>query len=135
MKLSKAIVTSFFCLAPFAGAGADAAKGREYFEDVKAGNCKACHSTSDTKLVGPGMANLMARHSEEWVRMFITDPQKTWETDHPETIELKKRIRGGMAKRVTSCRKAPMSEETKRDLIDYFKSLGTAPAEGLPKGQ
>lgn len=111
---------------PVTHARADAEKGREYFNDVQGGNCRACHSTSKTKTVGPGLGNLMTRHSEEWVRMFITDPQKTWETDHPETIELKKRIRGGLKKRYTSCRKNSMTVETKNDLIDFFNSISSA---------
>lgn len=123
MRVYTVLVATYFCLAPVTGAVADAGKGKEYFQDVQGGNCRTCHSTSDNKLVGPGLANVMVRHSEDWVTMFITDPQKTWETDHPETIELKKRIRGGTVKRYTSCRKAPLTAETKQDLIDYLKTL------------
>jgi mono/diheme cytochrome c family protein len=122
MKTATLLLTAGSLMIPLA-AGADAVKGKELFEAVDGGNCRVCHSTTSTKVVGPGLGGLMSRHSEEWVRMFITDPQKTWETDHPETIELKKRIRGGMVKKATSCQKKPLTEEGKRDLIDFFKTL------------
>ena len=101
---------------------ADAEKGKEFFNDVEGGNCRTCHKTTSGKLIGPGLQNIMERHSEEWVRLFITDPQKTWEMDHPETVDLKKRVRG-MKMQYARCQKAPMSEETKNDLIDFFKTL------------
>ena len=123
MKRSAFLVSMGLLLLPFAQAGADAEKGKAYFNDVQGGNCRTCHYTDETKLVGPGLGNLLVRHSEEWVRLFITDPQKTWQTDHPETIELKKSVRGGFKKRYTGCKKRPMAAETKQDLIDFFKTL------------
>lgn len=120
------LTVSFSCLILFAinQAQADAEKGKQFFMDVEGGNCRTCHKTSAAKLIGPGLQDIMLRHSEEWVRLFITDPQKTWEMDHPETIDLKKRVRG-MKSQYARCRKTPMSEETKADLIDFFKTLSS----------
>lgn len=132
-KASTLLLATSLCLAT--GAMADAGKGKEYFHSTQGGKCATCHATSETKLVGPGLGSVMTRHSEEWVMSFITDPQKAWETDHPETIELKKRIRGGMTKRYTSCQKAPMTAETKQDLIDFFKTLSAAPPASFPAQQ
>lgn len=116
------IACCFFTMFAISQAQADAEKGKEFFMDVEGGNCRTCHKTTAKKLIGPGLENLMLRHSEEWVKLFITDPQKTWEMDHPETIDLKKRVRG-MKMQYARCRKAPMAEETKDDLIDFFKTL------------
>ena len=116
------VVACCFLVSLAGQAQADAEKGKEFFNDVEGGNCRTCHKTTSSKLIGPGLQNIMERHSEEWVRLFITDPQKTWEMDHPETVDLKKRVRG-MKMQYARCRKVPMSEETKDDLIDFFKTL------------
>ena len=36
-------------------------------EDVFKANCSACHSTDDTKLVGPGLKGVTEKRSEEWL--------------------------------------------------------------------
>ena len=112
----------FLSIVPYTQVTADAEEGKEFFKDVQGGNCRTCHSTKDTKLVGPGLGSVMLRHSEEWVRMFLTDPQKTWEMDHPETIELKERVRG-MKSKYTRCQKSTMTDQTKDNLIDFLKSI------------
>ncbi len=122
MKKCAVLILAGLFLLPVGQVSADAERGKKYFDDVQGGNCRACHLEDDTKLVGPGLGDLMVRHSEEWVRMFIRDPQNTWETDHPETIELKKRVRGSK-RQYARCKKAPMTAETEDDLIDFFKTL------------
>ncbi|NIM20869.1 MAG: c-type cytochrome [Candidatus Latescibacteria bacterium] len=122
MKKYAVLISFGFLLFSIDQALADAARGEKFFNDVQGGNCRTCHLVDDTKLIGPGLGNLMVRHSEEWVRQFITDPQKTWETDHPETIELKKRVRA-TNRQFARCKKAPMTAEIENDLIEYFKTL------------
>ncbi|MFQ5760332.1 MAG: c-type cytochrome [Acidiferrobacterales bacterium] len=112
----------FLGIAPYSQAMGDVEKGREFFNDVQGGNCRNCHSTKGTKLVGPGLRDVMVRHSEEWIRTFVTDPQQSWEMDHPETVELKQRVRGTKRK-YPICQKGTMTEETKDNLIEFLESL------------
>ncbi len=100
----------------------DATKGEEYFKDPEQGNCQSCHYPDSRRLVGPGLRGVTQRHSEEWLEMFLKDPQKTWESDHHETLDLKKRVRKTKVP-ITVCRKENMTEETYKNLMDYLKSL------------
>lgn len=101
---------------------ADAAKGEKYFSDLNGGGCYSCHFTDERKMAGPGLKGVTERHTEGWLRQFLTDPQATWKSDHAETLELKKRLRKKRAPR-TLCRKNQMSEQQLTNLIDYLKSL------------
>lgn len=103
-------------------ASAGAGEGRAYFENVNEGRCLSCHYVDSRKLVGPGMLNVTQRHSEDWLREFLTDPQKTWGSDHSETQELKERVRKTRAP-VTTCLKGPMTAGQLENLIAYLKTL------------
>lgn len=100
----------------------DAAKGEEYFQNPEHGNCRSCHYPDSRRLVGPGLKGITQRHSEEWLEMFLKDPQKTWKSDHHETLELKERVRKTRVP-VTVCRKENMTAENYENLMDYLKSL------------
>lgn len=101
---------------------ADASRGEAYFSDFNGGGCNSCHYTDDRKMVGPGLKGVSERHSEEWLRQFLTDPQATWKSDHAETLELKKRMKKKRAPR-TLCRKNEISEQQLTNLIVYLNSL------------
>ncbi len=116
------LVAVIFCLLPAFAVQADAANGQEYFESINGGLCTSCHRIDETKLVGPGLKNVTGRHSEEWLKMFLSNPKQTWQSDHPETLELKKRVRKTRVP-VTACKKSPMDPGTLQDLIDYLKTL------------
>jgi cytochrome c2 len=105
-------------------ASADAAAGKTFFDSIEGGNCKGCHYTTRLRMVGPGLENVTKRHSEEWLLLWLHDPQGTWKGDHPETRELKERTRKAKAP-ATSCVKKPMDEMQTRDLVDYLKTLET----------
>ncbi|MBW2280745.1 MAG: cytochrome c [Deltaproteobacteria bacterium] len=105
-----------------AEADAGAKAGKVYFDSIKGGNCKTCHYTNDRRLVGPGMRDVTTRHSDEWLRSWLKDPQGTWKSDHPETADLKKRTRKTRVG-ATSCMKQPMSDEETRNLIDFLSTL------------
>ena len=105
-------------------ASADPEAGKTYFESIEGGNCKTCHYTSKLRMVGPGMQNVTRRHTEDWLRLWLHDPQGTWKSDHPETRELKERTRKARAP-ATSCMKKPMDETQTNDLVDYLKALET----------
>ena len=116
------VVSSFTLALPLTSILADANQGKEYFESMNGGFCTSCHRVDDSKMVGPGLAGVSERHSEEWLRLFLSDPRQTWKSDHPETIELKERVRKTRAP-VTTCKKNPMTSEQLDNLIDYLKTL------------
>lgn len=101
---------------------ADAAKGEAYFSSINGGNCSSCHYVDGRKLVGPGLKNVTQRHSEDWLKEFLMDPQATWKSDNPETLELKKHVRKTRAPR-TVCIKGHMTPEQIQDMTDYLKAL------------
>lgn len=101
---------------------ADAARGEEIFNSMQEGDCKSCHRVDGSKLVGPGLADVTKRHSKEWILEFLKDPQSTWTSEHPETIELKKRVRKTRVP-ITACKKNPMTAAQLQDLLDYLSTL------------
>jgi len=122
-RLSTFVVrATAIALALTSSVGADSNKGEKYFHDEQAGNCKSCHYTDGRRLVGPGLRGVTERHSGEWLRSFLQDPQQTWSSDHPETLELKQRVRKKRAK-VTTCKKQPMDAEGLQDLIEYLQTF------------
>ena len=100
----------------------DIEKGRAYFQEADQGNCGSCHYPDKRRLVGPGLQGVTQRHSVEWLELLLNDPQQTWKSDHPETVELKKRVRKTRAP-VTVCRKENMTPDNYNNVMDYLKSL------------
>ncbi|MEO7046442.1 MAG: cytochrome c [Ferruginibacter sp.] len=45
--------------------------GEEIFKET----CTACHTIGSGKLVGPDLANVQKRHSEDWIRNFVKSSQ------------------------------------------------------------
>jgi cytochrome c2 len=115
-------MTSALAVCLLTVASADARKGEEFFNSMQGGDCKSCHRVDGSKLVGPGLANVMTRHSNEWLNAFLTDPQATWKSEDPETLELKKRVRKTRVP-FTVCKKGPMTSDQLQDLIDYLATL------------
>ena len=108
---------------------ADADAGKELFESAESGNCVTCHHTTALNKVGPGLQDVSERHSEQWLHSWMKDPQGTWRSEHPETLELRERT-SKLRTRMTSCVKKPMPEQGVMNLIDY---LGTLVSEPLPE--
>lgn len=50
--------------------GAMAAKGKELFQTY----CTACHTPTDKKLIGPGLAGITKIRTPEWILNMITNP-------------------------------------------------------------
>lgn len=97
-------------------------RGKVLFESATDGNCVPCHYTTGLRKVGPGLLDVTKRHSREWLVAWLTDPQGTWRSEHPETLELRQRTRK-LRSRATSCIKRPMEEEKLQDLVDYLETL------------
>lgn len=122
MKIICYLGASLFYLLAALPSWADAVKGEEIFNSMQQGDCKSCHRVDGSKLVGPGLAGVTKRHSKEWILEFLKDPQSTWKGDHPETIELKERVRKTRVP-FTACKKNPMTAEQLEDLFDYLSTL------------
>ncbi len=102
---------------------ADPKRGEEFFKSVEGGNCMTCHYLDDKRLVGPGLQNVTKRHSDEWLKGFLKDPQAMWSSDHEETLDLRKRVHKKRNK-YTSCKKPEnITQEQIQDLMDYLKTL------------
>lgn len=78
-------LTLVFAVSTPAFAAGDAAKGEEYFQK----KCKACHKLDEKAVVGPGLKGSVTRHTDAWLKKWITDSQKTWEENDEETKKLK----------------------------------------------
>lgn len=62
------------------GSSIDAAmavKGKALFQT----SCTACHTTTDQKLVGPGLKGITKIRTPEWIMNMITDPVKMTHND------------------------------------------------------
>ncbi len=117
---TQSVLVVFFL--SFSFAWADAKRGEEFFNSMQGGDCKSCHRVDGSKLVGPGLADVTKRHTNEWLKAFLSDPQATWKSEHPETLELKTRVRKTRVP-ITTCKKGPMTSEQLQDLLDYLATL------------
>lgn len=84
------------------------------------GKCKTCHDLGATKKVGPGLKGVTTRHSEDWLKKWLADPQGTWEGNDPETEGLKR-----MAKRSdkshTPMHPPKFTDQEIEDIIAYLR--------------
>lgn len=69
--------TVFFTLLISGSATIVAQDGASLFKQ----NCSACHSVGKGKLVGPDLAGIADRRSEEWIVSFVKNAQAFGETD------------------------------------------------------
>lgn len=122
MILALFIVTMVAGLSSTAFAG-DAATGKSIYEAKKVGNCKMCHKTTAKKLVGPGLKEVSKRHSDEWLKKWLNNPQATWEENDTETQELKKRMKKEKKKKTSMKMKKKLSDEQIDHLVAYLKTL------------
>lgn len=111
---------AFAVSAGMAWAG-DAAKGKEIFNGPAA--CGECHRTTAKKSGGPGLAGVMAHHTDEWLIRWLKEPKKTWEENDPETAEMKKRLKQQNAERPGMKVRKNLTDEELADLIEYLHTL------------
>jgi len=113
-------LTLMFAVSTKAFAG-DAAKGEEMFKK----KCKACHKLDDKAVVGPGLKGVTSRHTDPWLKKWITNAQATWEENDEETKKLKTWKPGKDTAPKTSMvvKPAPTPEEAD-DLIAFLKANG-----------
>jgi len=113
-----AVVAAIFVTFLAGAASADAGAGEKVFQ----AKCKACHAITDKKVLGPGLAGTMKMHSEEWMKAWLADPQKTWEDGSAETKELIDRVKG-KKKTKMKIKGGGLKGAELTDVIDYMKTL------------
>ncbi len=111
-------------LAPSAFAGV-AENGKKLFHNKKKAQCSVCHSVTKKEKIGPGLAGVMERQSEDWVRSFIKDPRKMWTENNAETQKMKARNKKSNKKKsiMSSKHRKKYTDEDIEDIIAYFKTL------------
>jgi len=50
--------------------------------------CKACHNIDGPKLIGPNLAGVTQRHSQDWLIRFIRNSQELIQAGDPEAVKL-----------------------------------------------
>jgi cytochrome c2 len=121
--MSGALALGFAMVTTFAGTAmaGDAGAGEALFDGK--GRCKTCHKTTDAKSVGPGLAGVGSRHSDEWLAKWLADPQATWEENDAETQQLKGWKKGRDTAAKTAMKIPKLSEGEIADLIAFMKGL------------
>jgi cytochrome c2 len=114
--------TAVLAMSSAAYAG-DAAAGQALFDGK--GKCKTCHKITDAAAVGPGLAAVSTRHSDEWLTAWLLDPQGVWEAEpqDKETTQLKTWKPGKDTKKKTSMRIPTLEDAEVADLLAYLKTL------------
>jgi len=104
--------------------------------------CSACHSVVASpkktkknrgkikKEVAPTLLNVTARHTEEWLIRWLTDPQITWEDEeNEETNELKRRVLERGISRAETKMKLRVKEKDLPHILAYLNTVTDKPNE------
>lgn len=100
-----------------------AKSGEENFNSL----CMTCHSLTDKVLVGPGLAGVKDRASEEWLIKWIKDPAALLSANDKYATEIFNKFN-----------KVPMpgfpqlSDDEIKELLAFIDSKSVAPAAGAP---
>lgn len=116
------VVAAFAGVAvPFAAAAEDVENGKAIYSG--GAQCAVCHKITAEKQVGPGLAGNAALHTDAWLKKWIADPQKTWEENDAETLEMKKRLKKEKTPATAMKRRKLLSDADICDLVAYLKTL------------
>lgn len=63
---------------------ADQHEGAQYFNQI----CTACHTIGKGRLVGPDLANVQEKRSDEWLHKFIKSSQTLINSGDPEAVAI-----------------------------------------------
>jgi mono/diheme cytochrome c family protein len=78
---STSILITFFLLFNFSTSAQD---GENIFKTT----CAACHLISNNRLVGPGLANVHERRTQEWFNKFVTSSQTLIKSGDVDAVKL-----------------------------------------------
>jgi len=97
--------------------------GKQLFFSRTRGGCAVCHKITEKKFVGPGLAGVSKKHSDEWLTAWIKDPRTVWSENNPETVKMKKRL-GKEDKELPGMKLLkPLSDREANALVKYLKTL------------
>ncbi len=97
--------------------------GKYIFNNAAKGNCITCHRVTAEKYVGPGLAGTGALHSRAWLERWLADPQKVWNENGAETLDLKKRM-NAETRKFTGMKVINLLQDAERAaLADYLMTL------------
>lgn len=122
MKRSFAFVIATAFAGTFASgaAYADVNAGKSLFEGPL--KCTNCHNINDKKKVGPGLAGINKRASDDWLKKWLKDPPAAWNAEDDYTKKLKETMKKtDKPKPAHSTR--PLADQEIVDLLDYMKTL------------
>jgi len=110
----------FFLLLPFQSALAqDQAAGEQVFQTY----CLACHGIGGAQRIGPDLAGVHERRSQDWLEQFIKSPQALFDAGDETAVELFAQFNGMVMPNST------VSDQQIRDVIAYIESRsGTSTA-------
>jgi len=113
MKIIYITVALMFFLPVLAGAG-DIDNGKELFKR----KCKSCHRLTEGVMVGPSLAGVTKRRTEEWLHKWLKNPRKMIKEGDPIATELAKQFKKKMP-----VIKAMQSEKNRNDILHFLKSV------------
>lgn len=97
--------------------------GKAIFNNATRGNCISCHRVTAEKYVGPGLAGLGKLHTRAWLEKWLADPQKVWDENDAETLEMRKRL-GAESRKFTGMKMIrPLEGADRAALTDYLMTL------------
>lgn len=79
-------------------------------------NCKTCHKLTEQMLVGPGLAGVTKRRTEEWMDKWIASPKAVIASNDPTAVEL----RGGF-KTLMPTLPAMADSQSRKSIIEFLK--------------
>jgi len=120
--MKKAIIL-FAILAVFGRtetASAGAAEGEAAWKAVKCGNC---HNQTDKKKVGPGLAGILARADEAWVKSWLADPEGVWKANEGYTATMKAAMGKAGSPKPSHKTSRKLTEQEVNDLVEFMKGF------------
>jgi cytochrome c2 len=101
---------------------ADAQNGKKLYES---NNCGSCHAFNK-KIIGPALAGVNDRHSEEWLIQWIRNNKKLRETGDAEALKLYAEYNSSPMNVYEN-----LSADDVKDILAYIKLDATPKEEGV----